>query len=62
MGVTEQSAPGGPAPSPVVLATDGIGLIGTLGFFLPAALLVLLVAIIIIRDRRSADDDETPAA
>ena len=35
-----------------VLATDGLGLIGTVGFFVPAALLVALVVGAVVRDRR----------
>lgn len=43
-----------------VLATDGTGLIGTVAFFLPAAVLVVIVAIIIYRDRREDRQDKTP--
>ncbi|RBY95821.1 hypothetical protein DQ237_11770 [Blastococcus sp. TF02-8] len=35
-----------------VLATDGLSIIGTVGFFVPAAILVALVAGAVIRDRR----------
>lgn len=35
-----------------VLAIDGLAVIGTLGFFLPAAILVALVTGAVIRDRR----------
>jgi hypothetical protein len=35
-----------------VLATDGLGLIGTVGVFVPAALLVALVVGAVVRDRR----------
>ena len=43
----------------VVVALDGIGLVATVGFFVPAAIVVLILAVIIIRDRRSpVDDDE----
>lgn len=46
----------------VVQAMDGIGLIGTVGFFGPAAVVIAILAVIVIRDRRSPqDDDETSA-
>jgi hypothetical protein len=46
-----------------VLATDGLSVIGTLGFFVPAALLVALVAGAVVRDRRlSAREDAAEAA
>ncbi len=35
-----------------VLATDGLQVLGTLGFFVPAAVLVGLVAFAVVRDRR----------
>jgi hypothetical protein len=35
-----------------VVAMDGLGLIGTLGFVVPAALLVGLVVGAVVRDRR----------
>ncbi len=35
-----------------VVAMDGLGLIGTVGFFVPAALLIALVAGAVVRDRR----------
>jgi hypothetical protein len=35
-----------------VLATDGLSMIGTVGFFVPAAVLVALVTGAVIRDRR----------
>jgi uncharacterized membrane protein YhiD involved in acid resistance len=35
-----------------VLATDGIGMVATVGFFVPAALLVALVVGAVVRDRR----------
>ncbi|MGY2065335.1 hypothetical protein [Blastococcus sp. SYSU DS0619] len=35
-----------------VVATDGLSLIGTVGFFVPAAVLVALVAGAVVRDRR----------
>ena len=42
----------------VVLAMDGIGVIGTLGFFVPAGIVTALVAGAVIRDRRSGADEE----
>ncbi len=35
-----------------VVAMDGLGIIGTVGFFVPAALLVALVVGAVARDRR----------
>jgi hypothetical protein len=35
-----------------VLATDGLKVLGTLGFFVPAAILVALVVFAVVRDRR----------
>ena len=35
-----------------VLAMDGLAIIGTLGFFVPAALLIALVVGAVVRDRR----------
>ncbi|MDK3258193.1 hypothetical protein [Blastococcus capsensis] len=35
-----------------LLAMDGLSIIGTLGFFVPAAILVALVAAAVVRDRR----------
>ena len=41
-----------------VLATDGLAVIGTLGFFVPAAILIALVVGAVVRDRRlSARED-----
>lgn len=37
-----------------VLAMDGLGIIGTVGFFVPAAILVGLVIAAVVRDRRLA--------
>jgi hypothetical protein len=34
------------------LALDGLGIIGTVGFFVPAALLIALVVGAVVRDRR----------
>ena len=41
------------APSDV-LAMDGVAVIGTLGFFVPAAILVTVVVLAVVRDRRLA--------
>ena len=35
-----------------VVALDGLGIIGTIGFFVPAALLIALVVGAVVRDRR----------
>ena len=35
-----------------VLALDGLRVLGTLGFFVPAAILVALVVFAVVRDRR----------
>jgi hypothetical protein len=35
-----------------VVAMDGLSIIGTVGFFVPAAILVALVAGAVVRDRR----------
>jgi hypothetical protein len=35
-----------------VLAMDGLGIIGTVGFFVPAAVLIALVVGAVVRDRR----------
>lgn len=46
-----------------VLATDGVAVIGTLGFFGPAAVLVTVVALAVVRDRRlAAREAEAEAA
>jgi flagellar biosynthesis/type III secretory pathway M-ring protein FliF/YscJ len=43
----------GPVPGyPDVLATDGLKVLGTLGFFVPAAILIGFVVFAVIRDRR----------
>ena len=39
-------------PGYEVLATDGLRLLGTVGFFVPAALLIALVVGAVVRDRR----------
>jgi hypothetical protein len=46
-----------------VLATDGLAVIGTLGFFVPAVILVALVVGAVVRDRRlAAQEAEADAA
>ena len=44
-----------------VAAMDGLGIIGTLGFVVPAALLVGLVVGAVVRDRRLHAREERPA-
>ena len=45
-----------------VLATDGLSVIGTVGFFVPAAILIALVVGAVVRDRRlSAREDAAEA-
>ena len=44
-----------------VAAMDGLGIIGTLGFLVPAALLVGLVVGAVVRDRRLHAREERPA-
>jgi hypothetical protein len=40
-------------PGPLdVLATDGLKVLGTIGFFVPAAILIGLVVFAVVRDRR----------
>jgi uncharacterized membrane protein len=46
-----------PLSEQVLLATDGIGVLGTLGFFVPAAIIVALLAVVVVRDRRRDDAD-----
>ena len=41
-----------------VLATDGLKVLGTLGFFVPAAILVALVVFAVVRDRRLTAREE----
>ncbi len=41
-----------------VLAMDGLALIGTIGFFLPAAALIALVIGAVVRDRRLSAREE----
>ena len=46
-----------------VLAMDGLAVIGTLGFFVPAVILVALVVGAVVRDRRlAAREAEAEAA
>ncbi|MBJ7452933.1 MAG: hypothetical protein JHC71_12750 [Blastococcus sp.] len=45
-----------------VLAVDGLAVIGTLGFFVPAAVLLTLVVVAVIRDRRLAAQEEAAEA
>jgi hypothetical protein len=48
-----------------VVAMDGLAVIGTIGFFVPAAILIALVVGAVVRDRRlsareaAADDQAT---
>lgn len=44
--------------STTVLALDGVGVVGTFGFFLPAALVLALVVGAVVRDRRRAEDED----
>ena len=41
-----------------VLAMDGLAVIGTLGFFVPAVILVAVVVVAVVRDRRLAAQEE----
>jgi hypothetical protein len=45
-----------------VLATDGLKVLGTLGFFVPAAILVALVVFAVVRDRRLTAREEAEDA
>ena len=45
-----------------VLAMDGLRVIGTLGFFVPAAVLVTVVVVAVVRDRRLAAQEEAEEA
>jgi hypothetical protein len=45
-----------------VLATDGLRVLGTLGFFVPAAVLVALVVGAVVRDRRLSAREEADEA
>jgi hypothetical protein len=45
-----------------LLATDGLSIIGTVGFFVPAAILIGIVVGAVVRDRRlSAREDAEEA-
>jgi hypothetical protein len=45
-----------------LLATDGLSIIGTVGFFVPAAVLVALVVGAVARDRRLSAREEAADA
>ena len=45
-----------------VLATDGLKVLGTLGFFAPAAVLIGFVVFAVIRDRRLTAREEAEEA
>ena len=45
-----------------ILATDGLKVLGTLGFFVPAAILVALVVFAVVRDRRLNAHEEAEEA
>jgi hypothetical protein len=45
-----------------VLATDGLSVIGTVGFFVPAAVLIALVVGAVVRDRRLSAREEAAEA
>ena len=45
-----------------LLATDGLSLIGTVGFFVPAAILIALVVFAVVRDRRLNAREEAEGA
>ena len=45
-----------------VLAVDGLSMIGTLGFFVPAAILIALVVGAVVRDRRLHAREEAEEA
>ncbi len=45
-----------------ILATDGLSVLGTLGFFVPAALLIALVVAAVVRDRRLSALEEAEDA
>ena len=45
-----------------VVATDGLSIIGTVGFFVPAAVLVALVVGAVVRDRRLSAREEAEEA
>jgi hypothetical protein len=45
-----------------VLATDGLKVLGTLGFFVPAAILIAFVVGAVVRDRRLTAREEAEDA
>ena len=45
-----------------LVAMDGLGIIGTVGFFVPAALLIALVVGAVVRDRRLSAREEAEEA
>ena len=45
-----------------VLAMDGLSIIGTVGFFVPAAALIALVVGAVVRDRRLSAREEAEEA
>ena len=45
-----------------VLATDGLKVLGTIGFFVPAAILIVLVVFAVVRDRRLTAREEAEEA
>jgi hypothetical protein len=49
-------------PATDLLATDGLSLIGTVGFFVPAAVVIALVAGAVVRDRRLSAREEAAEA
>ena len=50
------------SPAFDVLAMDGLAVIGTLGFFVPAVILVVVVVVAVVRDRRLAAQEEAEEA
>jgi len=53
---------GGVSAASDVLAMDGLAVIGTLGFFVPAVILVAVVVVAVVRDRRLAAQEEADDA
>ena len=45
-----------------LLAMDGLKVIGTIGFFVPAAILIAFVVVAVIRDRRLVAREEAEEA
>ena len=45
-----------------ILATDGLKVLGTVGFFVPAAILIALVVGAVVRDRRLTAREEAEDA